>query len=617
VTNVLDRLWVRLAPGGQYESVGLRNRFRRVHDIDIGLYSIGAFDRWRLPPGTRVGRYCSIAKTARLVEADHPVSALTTHPYLYLPEFGVVGSNAIPENRQQIEDDVWIGHNAIILPGCKRVGRGAVIGAGAVVMADVPRYAIMSGAPARLVRFRFAPDVIAAIEATGWWTLDRETLRRGLSAVPEFGSAPTVDAADLFLKTLGKPGLDRAAIARSVATNDLPKLGRDEVIALFASEVPDFSETMLGMPIADLPIDSFAFINLRVMLEARTGRQVHDTAWGALQSPSDLVGEGMPQPVPGSGPAPIPYPNAERAEAPSLAGTDVAGLHLVETGNGEPMPAGEIRRYRINMPQMALRGLAEPWLMKELGDIHWSVLMRELETSSASLADAAGDRLYATFTRIRYQSDVPLTDYRENERLAITMTEERYGAAMFFGTARIEGVRGSARAELMTTFSKYGEAGANTSLLKGQPVIPEQCRIPLVAGLPPFAAEYRALRAADLPPVLAEIDYDILPAHDINGVGLLYFAAYPSIVELCIARLKGAAVAFETSLVERDISYFANADPSDRILFRLHDWQEDPAGLFYEASLARASDGKTMARVRARKRRVSLPPPGRPVAVED
>ena len=52
-----------------------------------------------------------------------------------------------------IEDDVWIGAGAVILPGV-RVGRGAVVGAGSVVTKDVPAFGVVVGNPARLVRFR-------------------------------------------------------------------------------------------------------------------------------------------------------------------------------------------------------------------------------------------------------------------------------------------------------------------------------------------------------------------------------------------------------------------------------------------------------------------------------
>jgi len=58
-----------------------------------------------------------------------------------------------PEKKIVIEDDVWIGTRAIVLPGV-HVGEGAVIGAGAVVTKDVPRYAVVGGVPARIIRYR-------------------------------------------------------------------------------------------------------------------------------------------------------------------------------------------------------------------------------------------------------------------------------------------------------------------------------------------------------------------------------------------------------------------------------------------------------------------------------
>jgi maltose O-acetyltransferase len=52
-----------------------------------------------------------------------------------------------------IEDEVWIGSSAVILPGIK-IGVGAVIGAGAVVTKDVPSMAIVVGNPAKVLKYR-------------------------------------------------------------------------------------------------------------------------------------------------------------------------------------------------------------------------------------------------------------------------------------------------------------------------------------------------------------------------------------------------------------------------------------------------------------------------------
>lgn len=54
----------------------------------------------------------------------------------------------------EIEDYVWISSNCLILPSCRKIGRGAVIGAGSVVVRDVPPMAVMSGNPAQEIRKR-------------------------------------------------------------------------------------------------------------------------------------------------------------------------------------------------------------------------------------------------------------------------------------------------------------------------------------------------------------------------------------------------------------------------------------------------------------------------------
>lgn len=61
-----------------------------------------------------------------------------------------------------IEADAWIGARAVILPQCRRIGCGAIIGAGAVVTADVPDGAIMGGNPARVLRYRDQDLQVAA-----------------------------------------------------------------------------------------------------------------------------------------------------------------------------------------------------------------------------------------------------------------------------------------------------------------------------------------------------------------------------------------------------------------------------------------------------------------------
>jgi acetyltransferase-like isoleucine patch superfamily enzyme len=68
------------------------------------------------------------------------------------------------EERLVIEDDVWVGFGGIILSGV-RVGTGAIVAAGAVVVHDVPAYSIVAGNPAAPIGTRFTPEEIAVHES--------------------------------------------------------------------------------------------------------------------------------------------------------------------------------------------------------------------------------------------------------------------------------------------------------------------------------------------------------------------------------------------------------------------------------------------------------------------
>lgn len=191
IDKVLERLKLRLLTRNEYENLELRRWFAEEFGVEVGLYSYGCFDRWRMPARTRIGRYCSFAKSARILDANHPLDALTTHPFLYEKRFGLVERDVIDPEWIVIEDDVWVSHNATITPGCKHIGRGAIIGAGAVVTKNVPAYAIVAGVPATIVRYRFDAETQAAIEATRWWEIDKAALKTLFEAHPNILMKPT------------------------------------------------------------------------------------------------------------------------------------------------------------------------------------------------------------------------------------------------------------------------------------------------------------------------------------------------------------------------------------------------------------------------------------------
>lgn len=92
----------------------------------------------------RIGERVSIATNVTLVVDSNPNNSR-------LQELPYVKEHLIKTAPVVIEDDVWLGTNAVVLPGV-RIGRGAVVGAGAVVIADVAPYTVVAGVPARLVR---------------------------------------------------------------------------------------------------------------------------------------------------------------------------------------------------------------------------------------------------------------------------------------------------------------------------------------------------------------------------------------------------------------------------------------------------------------------------------
>ncbi|AEI96549.1 hypothetical protein RLO149_p630410 (plasmid) [Roseobacter litoralis Och 149] len=267
------------------------------------------------------------------------------------------------------------------------------------------------------------------------------------------------------------------------------------------------------------------------------------------------------------------------------------------------VPGQAKRHYSIDMPQMALSGLSEAWLFKELGDIHWQMITEFLQSPSSALANETGDRLYATFTRLYLEVTPKLRDFQENDMLELSSTLQRYGASFFFGMHDLRAQGAGCRAQTMSTFAKYGERGKNTSLIKGTPTLVDPDSVPSVAEFPAFGIQYRDRRGTEPAEAIFECEYEILPSHDINGVGLLYFAAYPTIFDLCFEKFEGKGFLIDYSTVSKDLYYYTNSEPTETLIFRVHSREEDKETIRHTASLSRKGDGKRMGEVISVKRR--------------
>ncbi|AXI01237.1 antibiotic acetyltransferase [Sporosarcina sp. PTS2304] len=168
------------------------NRF--VNGIPVGKYTYGYANHCFNGSLLReIGAFCSINSSVKIGEVNHPTNLITTHPILYTPEEEILGYEGIPgiygkekvlnifdhENNEgiYIKNDVWIGANAIILPGVT-IHNGAVIGAGAVVTKDIPAYAIVVGVPAKIIKYRFNPEEIEVLERVQWWNWEVEEIEQ-------------------------------------------------------------------------------------------------------------------------------------------------------------------------------------------------------------------------------------------------------------------------------------------------------------------------------------------------------------------------------------------------------------------------------------------------------
>lgn len=106
----------------------------------------------------KIGAYCSIApEVSFLVDGEHSYNNLTTYPFKtrYVNDLEDVSES---KGNIILEDDIWIGYRATILSGV-HIGKGAIIAAGAVVVNDVPEYAIVGGVPATIIKYRFDEEM--------------------------------------------------------------------------------------------------------------------------------------------------------------------------------------------------------------------------------------------------------------------------------------------------------------------------------------------------------------------------------------------------------------------------------------------------------------------------
>lgn len=117
----------------------------------------------------RVGSFTSVGPDVFFNQmGDHSLQGISSFPLgsRFFGEF--TPSEVVSKGPIIVGNDVWIGRRAIIMSGVT-IGDGAIIGAGAIVTKDVPPFAVAVGNPAKVVKYRYSSETIAALLSIAWW----------------------------------------------------------------------------------------------------------------------------------------------------------------------------------------------------------------------------------------------------------------------------------------------------------------------------------------------------------------------------------------------------------------------------------------------------------------
>lgn len=139
-----------------------------------------------------IGKFCQFAHGVRFItsSANHNMNGFSTYPFrnhMMTPQTtmaDIVAMFNVPGRKGDtvIGNDVWMGMNAIVMPGVK-IGDGAIVAAHAVVTRDVEPYTVVGGNPARPLKKRFDATTIDALLNLKWWDWPIEKIEAHVDAL--------------------------------------------------------------------------------------------------------------------------------------------------------------------------------------------------------------------------------------------------------------------------------------------------------------------------------------------------------------------------------------------------------------------------------------------------
>jgi probable biosynthetic protein (TIGR04098 family) len=547
------------------------------------------------------------------------------------------GSTLWTHNRRRskpvsIGDYCYVGSEVRMAPGaaipdCCLVGIGAVVTA---ALADGGT--LIAGSPARPQR-RLGPD-------------DAETL---------FGKTrpdlPDEPYPTLPLARAASPRPPAAAAAASSGEGTSLEARVRQVVADVARVDP--ASVALDRWLPEHGIDSLQLLVVRETLEGTFGVYLPDHVWLGFRSLQELVDHLAAQPSsPRGGPAAPASPatafpsRAGVADGtPRIGGASTASSAVVDSSAAVRRKGPPPVRYDVvdvGMPLTGRNNLAEGPLLQLLGHLRWRHISSDVGVPSRLIADADGERLYATFfyVELAFPAERPMAVYGENDRIKLASGVRRFGLSMMDGVsyllpadhpeadaepfASVDDAlaHGVPAARLSNIFVR--QFGGAEWLKKSRPANPELVGIPEVAEAPDsyllvkqaqqdgcFARPSNGYVPITQGPVRAQ--YELVPDRDLNGAGLVYFANYPVFLDICEREVLASAslpipepLLDRRTLTRRRSAYLSNASSQDALIVELEAWVANPfsAGvadaatapirLFVNFRMLRRSDGRLM-----------------------
>ncbi|MFD1259470.1 CatB-related O-acetyltransferase [Entomomonas asaccharolytica] len=151
-----------------------------LHKMGFGSYGMPkVFNAESIECKLTIGKFCSIADGVKIILGGrHFANWATTSP-IWILDNNIEPPKSKPKfnNNVIIENDVWIATDAIILSPV-RLGNGCIVAAGSMVTKDVPPYAIVAGNPAKIIKYRFSPDIIEKLLDIAWWDYPVDEIKK-------------------------------------------------------------------------------------------------------------------------------------------------------------------------------------------------------------------------------------------------------------------------------------------------------------------------------------------------------------------------------------------------------------------------------------------------------